>query len=132
MAQKKIHRNVVEELRRQLAALQPKVKIELSLRETVAELETEIRYAVSDLGYSFADVAQMLQDAGSPVSPSTLQSYLSEGITTQKAKKGAKTTGSARTKNPDNPTNVTAPRPSRILELPDLERDNSALNGTER
>lgn len=66
-----------ELLRGMLAQLPPKPRVHLTRREAVAEMESEIRRALT-LGYNLTDIAQMYAAQGVAISESTLQTYLRE------------------------------------------------------
>jgi CCR4-NOT transcriptional regulation complex NOT5 subunit len=66
----------LEQLRARLEALPPKPKTDHSRQETVEMLQAQIRHAVNELGYSFADVAAFYRDLGTEISPSSIASML--------------------------------------------------------
>lgn len=74
---------VVEQAALALQALPEKPKENLSLRETVQELQGFIRNALAK-GYSYEDVAALLNDLGVSIAPSSLRYYVNQ------ASKGAK------------------------------------------
>lgn len=90
MSQKTISRDTIDQLRAQFIASKPKIKTELTLREAVAEMQVEIRHMITELGYSFEDVARFFLDAGARASASTLQAYMAELTPRKSTKKEAK------------------------------------------
>jgi hypothetical protein len=68
----------LEKLRARLEALPPKPKTDHSRQETVELLQAQIRRAVMELGYSFADIADFYKELGTEISPSSIASMLRE------------------------------------------------------
>lgn len=71
----------IEQMRRMLQDLPQKPQTAFSARETVQILRAEIHHAIDMLGYSLADIAQMVREAGAEISPGTLASYLRDNKT---------------------------------------------------
>ena len=78
---------MLEQLRNTLENLPPKPRAAYTRQETVKELETLIRHAVSNLGYSIADIAAIYKDLGTEISASTISSILRDLAPKPAAKK---------------------------------------------
>jgi hypothetical protein len=85
----RISTDTLEKLRARLKALPPKPKADHSRQDTVRELQAEIRHAVSELGYSFTDIAAFYEELGAEVSPSSIASMLRELAPKAPSKKAA-------------------------------------------
>lgn len=115
----------LEDLDTAFEQLTPKPKTQFSNREVVANLAERIRYARDILGYSLADIAEILQKHGVNIRPNTLRGYLSDlEKTTERAKKTKPATRSSPTKraNPDalaTPQPASSPSRIEIVDLPD-------------
>lgn len=72
----RIPRDRIEQLRQMLDALPAKPRTEFSARETVVALESEIRAALDDRGYTLRDIATLISSEDAPISLSTLTTAL--------------------------------------------------------
>jgi hypothetical protein len=70
-----VSRDAVDQARSLLQQLPEKPKDTLSLRETVAQLQDQIKAALAK-GYSYEEVAQLLSGQGISISASTLKNYI--------------------------------------------------------
>ncbi|MCC0179906.1 hypothetical protein I4641_23520 [Waterburya agarophytonicola K14] len=73
----KIHVDTVSTTIAQLKELEAKPKLELTLRETIAEMETELKSAVKK-GYSYKELSDLLANQKIMISAGTLKQYMSE------------------------------------------------------
>jgi len=73
----KIHIDKVSTTKAQLKELEAKPKLELTLRETIAEMETELKNAINK-GYSYKELSDVLAKQKIMISAGTLKQYISE------------------------------------------------------
>ena len=117
----RIYTEVVEKLRARLESLPPKPKTDHSRQDTVAMLQTQIRHAVSELGYSFTDIAALYEELGAEVSPSSIASMLRELAPKAPSKKAA---AKPRKPNAREKDNAVVPPPQTVFAVPqDLAPD---------
>ncbi|WP_102227263.1 hypothetical protein [Acidimangrovimonas sediminis] len=108
----KISTDNLEQMRRQLAALEPTTPRELTAREAVRELLPELKAAL-DRGVTAAELIGSVRALGLDIAPSTLQSYLRQFLNDKKTQKPKKKTIGGRhviqstSRNPD-PTHEAA------------------------
>lgn len=86
----RIPADTLKKLRLKLEALPPKPKVDYSRQETVKELETLIRHAVGNLGYSITDIAGFYSEQAWTISPSTISGFLRDLAPKQIIKKPRK------------------------------------------
>ena len=73
----KIHVDTVSTTIAQLKELEAKPKLELTLRETITEMETELRNAIKK-GYSYKELSEVLAKQKIMISAGTLKQYMNE------------------------------------------------------
>ena len=73
----KIHVDTVSTTIAQLKQLEAKPKLELTLRETIAQMETELKNAIKK-GYSYKELSEVLAKQKIMISAGTLKQYMSE------------------------------------------------------
>lgn len=73
----KIHVNTVSTTIAQLKQLEAKPKLELTLRETIASMETELKNAINK-GYSYKELSEILAKQKIMISAGTLKQYMNE------------------------------------------------------
>jgi hypothetical protein len=73
----KIHVDTVSTSIAQLKELEAKPKLELTLRETIAEMEIDLKIAINK-GYTYKELAEVLAKQKILVSAGTLKQYMSE------------------------------------------------------
>ena len=73
----KIHVDTVSTTIAQLKELEAKPKLELTLRETIAQMETELKNAIKK-GYSYKELSEVLAKQKIMISAGTLKQYMSE------------------------------------------------------
>ncbi len=73
----KIHVDTVSTTIAQLKELEAKPKLELTLRETIAEMENELKNAIKK-GYSYKELSEVLAKQKIMISAGTLKQYMSE------------------------------------------------------
>lgn len=66
----------IDTLRATLVALPPKAITKPTARDIITALAPELRVAIQERGYTYADLSEKLADSGLKVSTSTLGSYL--------------------------------------------------------
>ncbi|GHE00960.1 hypothetical protein U879_13490 [Defluviimonas sp. 20V17] len=70
-----INKDTLAKMRATFADLPPKLKIQFTRREAIAEMADDIRRARDELGYSLEDIARMLAEHGHPIKPATLRGH---------------------------------------------------------
>jgi hypothetical protein len=114
-----IHQGAIEQVSTLLENLPAKPKEQWSLREAIRQMQAPIQAALNK-GYSYEEVAQVLDDKGIGVRVSTLKSYLAagkrqaateDGVPAQPRKKRAK-------REPGNKTAALASAPAAIVTEP--------------
>lgn len=95
----------VDQAANALQNLPEKIKEKLSLREAVDTLRDQIT-AVLDKGYSYEDIAAMLEKQGISIAPSSLKHYLARS--NRQLKQAASTPPRRRRATADSATNATA------------------------
>ena len=103
----------LNELKSKMAAMPAKVKEEFNNRETVQNLEIEIRSLLSDGGYSLIDIAKMFAETGISITSSSIAAYLrefSEGSNARKKK--AKAEGRKSPSPTSNGNKAVGPQPA--------------------
>lgn len=66
----------IDTLRATLVALPPKAITEPTARDIITALAPELKTAIRELGYTYADLSEQLKAGGLTISASTLGSYL--------------------------------------------------------
>lgn len=87
----KIHVDTVSTTLAQLKELEAKPKLELTLRETIAEMETELKNAIKK-GYSYKELSEVLAKQKIMISAGTLKQYMSELNKSSSSRKKQKST----------------------------------------
>jgi hypothetical protein len=73
----KIYIDTVKTTIAQLKQLEVKPKLELTLRETIAEMETDLKNAIKK-GYTYKELSELLAEQKIMISAGTLKQYMSE------------------------------------------------------
>lgn len=87
----KIHVDTVSTTIAQLKELEAKPKLELTLRETIAEMENELKNAIKK-GYSYKELSEVLAKQKIMISAGTLKQYMSELNKSSSSRKKQKST----------------------------------------